>query len=132
MTTDDKSLKRNKIIYWIITVLIALAEAVPSAVFFNSPMAKAGTQHLGFPEYFRIELSIGKIIGGIILLIPMMPARLKEWAYVAFGISCISASIANYSVDGPSTAVAPLIMLILFIISYSLFHKIRKQEGLEN
>ena len=55
-------------------------------------MAEAFT-HLGFPDYFRVELSWAKLLGVVLLLAPV-PARLKEWAYAGFAISLGSALIA--------------------------------------
>jgi len=58
--------------------------------------------HLGFPAYFRIELSWAKLAGVAALLVPMVPARLKEWAYAGFAITLVSALVAHLSVgDGP-------------------------------
>ncbi len=46
------------------------------------------------PDYFRIELSWAKFAGLAALLVPMVPARLKEWAYAGFAIKLVSALIA--------------------------------------
>ena len=63
-------------------------------------MAEAFT-HLGFPAYFRVELSWAKLLGVVLLLAPV-PARLKEWAYAGFAINLGSAIIAHLAVgDGP-------------------------------
>ena len=72
--------KSTKIIYWISTGLLALL-ILPGIFFLNSPMALEGTRHLGMPHWFHEELGIGKFIGGLILILPMIPARIKEWAY---------------------------------------------------
>ena len=42
--------------------------------------------HLGFPRYFRIELSWIKI-AGLLVLAGARPARLKEWAYAGFAFT---------------------------------------------
>jgi hypothetical protein len=34
--------------------------------------------HLGFPNYFRIELCWAKLAGLLVLILPMAPPRLKE------------------------------------------------------
>jgi hypothetical protein len=54
---------------------------------------------MGFPNYFRIELTAAKIIGAIALLAPWTPARVREWVYVGFSINLISAAIAKYNGD---------------------------------
>jgi hypothetical protein len=116
--------KKNKIVYWVTTGLLA-AFILPGAFFINSEMALKGTAHLGLPMWFHWELSIGKIIGGIILILPFFPKRLKEWAYVAFGIDFISAAIANTAVDGLTPMIlSPIIMFAVLLISYTTYHKL--------
>ena len=56
---------------------------------------------LGFPDYFRIELVIAKVIGAVTLLIPQIPTRIKEWVYAGFGISMISALVAHICSHDP-------------------------------
>ena len=119
--------RKYKIIYWISTGLVAVFE-LSGAFFINSEMAKEGMRHLGLPEWFRWELSIAHIIGGILLIVPV-PKRLKEWVYVGFGIDFISAAIAYLSVDGfGSTVFSPIIMLVIIIISYVYYHKLYVEE----
>lgn len=118
-----KANTKDNVIYWVSTLIIVLFESGGS-FWFNSELAKEGTRHLGFPDYFRVEVSIGKIIGGLLLVLPMVPARIKEWAYVAFGITLISATIANWSVDGFSAMVLmPVVFFAILVVSYVYFHK---------
>jgi hypothetical protein len=63
-------------------------------------MALEGTQHLSIPHWLHIEIEIGKFIGELILILPMIRERLKEWTYVAFDIDTLSATIGYISVDG--------------------------------
>jgi hypothetical protein len=116
--------KTTKIIYWISTGLLALF-TLPGIFFLKSTMALEGTGHLGIPLWFHMELGIGKFIGALILIIPMLPNRLKEWAYVAFGIDMLSATIGFLSVDGFKLAsFQPLITFAILVVSYICFHKI--------
>ncbi len=125
METINRNSKPTKIIYWIFTGLIFLLDSVLPAFTFNSDLAKEGVRHLGYPDYFRIELTIGKIIGGILLILPMVPARLKEWAYVGFGIAFISAFISHSVVDGLNVQSAlPLVGLVILLVSYISYHKL--------
>jgi uncharacterized membrane protein YphA (DoxX/SURF4 family) len=118
--------KKDKIIYWIATGLIALFE-LSGAFFINSETAKEGMRHLGLPEWFRWEVSIGHIIGGILLIVPISK-RIKEWVYVAFAIDFISAFIAYLSIDGwIGNTFFPLVMLALLIVSYIYYHKLKSQ-----
>ncbi len=78
--------------YWGTTDLIFLPDSIIPAFTFNTELAKQGIGRLGYPDYFRIELAVFKIIGGILLILSAVPALYKEWAYVGFGINFISAS----------------------------------------
>ncbi|MEO9022161.1 MAG: DoxX family protein [Ginsengibacter sp.] len=84
----------------------------------NTQMAIDGMQHLQLPDWFRWEVSIGHLIGGILLIVPINK-RIKEWVYVAFGIDFISAFIAYLSIDGlTGNAFSPLLTLGILIVSY--------------
>jgi uncharacterized membrane protein YphA (DoxX/SURF4 family) len=121
-----RQVKRYKIIYWISTGIIVLFE-LSGAFFINSEMAKEGMRYVGLPEWFRWELSIAHIIGGVLLIVPVNK-RLKEWVYVAFAIDFISAFIAYWSIDGLiGNTFSPLVMFALLIVSYIYYHKLKSQ-----
>ncbi|RKQ43414.1 DoxX-like protein [Roseivirga pacifica] len=116
-------MKKVNIIYWVATGLISLMMAFSAFSYFTNPDVAAGFVHLGFPDYFRIELGIAKVIGVIVLLAPVWP-KLKEWAYAGFTINFISAFIAHQAVgDSLSDSVGPIIALVLLAISYWAFGK---------
>ena len=50
--------------------------------------------HLGFPPYFKVELTIAKILGVLARVIPAVPFKVKEFAYAGFAI--VSAAIAHF------------------------------------
>lgn len=118
-------MKKIRTIYWVSTVLAMLTGATTAFMYFTNAQFIEGYRHLGFPDYFRIELGIFKILGMLILLVPAVPARIKEWAYVGFGITFISGIIAHGTVDGAGLAMAPMIPLIFLIVSYIYFHKMQ-------
>ncbi|MCJ8208283.1 DoxX family protein [Mucilaginibacter sp. RS28] len=123
--TVEKVPTRDKVIYWVFTSIFFLFDSVMPALTFNSEMAKQGVAHMGFPDYFRIELSIGKIIGGLLLILPFIPARFKEWAYVGFGISIISAFIANIAMGSQTSfIIMPVVVFAVLLVSYIYYHKI--------
>lgn len=127
--------KSIKIIYWAATGILALF-ILPGIFFLNSPMAQEGTKHLGFPHWFSMEVGICSFIGGLILVIPGLPPRLKEWNYVALGIIYLSALIAHLSVDGlVGASFMPLVPFALLLISYVYYHKLYTSSdpsGLKN
>ncbi len=97
--------------------------------FVSSPIADE-FKHLGFPDYFRVELGITKLVGGFTLILPMIPNRVKEWTYAGFAIVFISASTAHIAVEGISAAIAPVIQLLVLVISYVYFVKLNKHAKL--
>jgi hypothetical protein len=122
--------KTTKIVYWISTGLLALF-ILPGIFFLNSQMAIDGTKHLGLPYWFHMELGIAKFIGGLILILPIFPGRIKEWAYVGFGIDVLSATIAHLSVDGFLIAsFEPLVFFAILLVSYSCYHKMQAEKSL--
>jgi hypothetical protein len=124
---DLHQMKRDTIIYWTTTGLIC-AVMVFSAINFSlsRPLApgRESFGHLGYPDYFKTELTIAKILGVLALLIPSIPATFKEFAYFGFAIVLISASIAHFSIgDGMMFVVDPLIFFCVLIVSYAYFRK---------
>lgn len=117
-------MKKHKVIYWVATILAMFTGATSAFFYFTSPKFIEGYRHFGFPDYFRIELGIAKIAGILLLLIPAVPARVKEWAYAGFALTFISGMIAHGMVDGAALAIVPAIPLTLLIISYIYFNKL--------
>lgn len=116
---------KQKLIYWISTGLISLMMLFSGYAYFTDPEVNAGFNHLGFPAYFRIELGVAKIIGALLLLLPFIPTRIKEFAYVGFGITFISAMIAHLAKGDPtSVVVGPLIAFVVLTVSYVYLRKV--------
>jgi hypothetical protein len=117
-------MKKNNIIYWVTTGIIFLFEGVMPAIFSQSEEGKAGISHLGYPAYFGVMLTVFKVIGALVLIIPQVPNRFKEWAYGCFFIELIAASWSHAAVDGlGGQALFPLIFVGILLISYVYYHK---------
>ena len=115
-------MKKHKIIYSTTTALVALMMTSSAYAYLTSEELKRAFVHLGFPDYFRVELAIAKIFGVLFLVIPQVPAKLKEFAYYGFFITFISAFIAHGVTVDPVPAVAtPIVFLVLLIASYNSF-----------
>jgi hypothetical protein len=117
-------MKKINIIYWATTVLIFLFEGVMPALTSQSKMALDSISHLGYPPYFSIMLTVFKVVGALVLVLPMFKGRYKEWAYAGFGIDFIAASVSNTAVDGLGfNTVFPLIVFGILIVSYIYYQK---------
>ncbi len=99
-------MKRTNIIYWVVTALLALQTALAGIMYFTNPEVATGFGHLGFPDYFRQELGIAKLAAAVVIILPMVPLRVREWAYAGRGIAFLSAFIAHSAVVGASTGIA--------------------------
>jgi len=116
-------MKSTKIIYWVTTSIICLFAS--TAIFMNTKMAIDGATHLGIPHYLGLEVSIGQLIGLVLLIIPAVPARFKEWAYVGFGIMYLTALNAHLSISDPiANSIMAIVFFILLLVSYTSYHKI--------
>ncbi len=121
-------MKTTKIIYWVTTSIICLFAS--SAIFMNSEMAIEGTKHVGIPRWLGLEISIGQLIGLVLLIVPAVPARLKEWAYVGFGILYISAVVAHVAIGDPlNNTVMAIVFFGLLLASYTSFHKLQRAKN---
>jgi len=87
-----KPIKRYETLYRVAKGFISLYILFSA---YNSYTHGDDLRLLGFPDDFRIELVIAKVIGAIVLLIPKIPTRIKEWVYAGFGITMISAFVAH-------------------------------------
>lgn len=122
-------MKKEKIIFWTTTGLIALLEGVMPALTSQTELAKEGIRHLGYPEYFGSALVIFKVLGVLCLVIPQVPKRLKEWAYAGFVFDFIFASISHGAIDGMDfQTFFPLIVLAVLMVSYVYYHKLNTEK----
>ena len=125
--------KRERWIYRTATglVLAVMVFSIVNFVFndhFPFPNGPEGAfVHLGFHPYFKVELTVAKILGVLALVIPAVPFKVKEFAYFGFAITLVSASIAHFGRGDARLSVLfvidPLVFLGLLIVSYVYFEK---------
>jgi hypothetical protein len=65
--------------FWIVTALFCLQMGFTAYAQLRLPEVSDAFTHLGFPAYFRVELSWAKLLGAALLLAPV-PVGLNEWA----------------------------------------------------
>lgn len=119
METTDKSQKRNKIIYWIFTLWMALGMVSTAIVQLMKHKDEVGNfTKLGYPLYLMSIIAIWKILGVIVALIPKFPL-LKEWAYAGFFFAMSGAVISHlFTGDSFGETFPPLLLLVISIISW--------------
>jgi hypothetical protein len=119
-------IKRNKIIYWIATLWLALGMFSTGLVQLLrmqaegaiSPPGVYGIQYLGYPVYFLTILGVWKMLGVVAVLVPKFPL-LKEWAYAGFFFLMTGAIFSHIAMRDPVVALFPgLLLLTLTVLSW--------------
>ena len=118
--STNKSAKRNKIIYWIATVWLALgmtASGITQLLRVDEVVAATSTR-LGYPVYVLTILGVWKILGVVVLFLPKLPV-VKEWAYAGFFFVASGAIISHLAVNDPfSELFGPTLLIVLIIVSW--------------
>ena len=115
--------------YWAVTALFCLQIGFTAYAQLSLPQVAEAFTRLGFPDYFRVELSWAKILGVVLLLAPV-PPRLKEWAYAGFAITLASAVVAHLAVgDGPEAWGWAAGTGVLWALSYYFWRRVEATRG---
>jgi len=121
--------KTTTVIYWVVTGLFCLQMGFTAYAQLRLPQVAEAFKHLGFPDYFRVELSLAKMLGVVVLLLPV-PPRLKEWAYAGFAIDIGSAIIAHVaSGDGAQAWGWAVATGMLWALSYAFWRRLQATPG---
>lgn len=119
-------MKRLNLTYWIVSALFS-AFMIFSSFGGITLMPEAVAMlhdHLGYPLYFIKLISYAKVLGAIAILLPMVPARVKEWAYFGFFIDLVVAMFSFIAVGDPVAGWAPMLLFIgVLVWAYVLYHK---------
>jgi hypothetical protein len=122
--------KVASIVYWIVTALFCLQMTFTAYAQLRLPQVAEAFAHLGFPAYFRVDLSWAKFLGVVLLLAPA-PARLKEWVYAGFAIDLASALIAHLSVgDGRQAWGWAAATGVLWALSYVCWRRLQAKPAI--
>lgn len=104
--------------FWIVTALFCLQIGFTAYAQLFLPQVADAFAHLGYPDYFRVELAWAKLLGIVLLLAPV-PARLKEWAYAGFAMNIGASIVAHLAVgDGPEAWSWAVGTGVLWTLSY--------------
>lgn len=125
--------KSINIIYWISTIIFAVL-MVFSAIGGIQPTQQAiQLMHdmLGYPVYFIQFISIAKLLGVIVILIPGLN-RIKEWAYAGLFFDLFGAIYSGIASTGKfdPMMLTMAIWIVSGIVSYYFWRKKLNQQSL--
>lgn len=121
--------KSANITYWVSTLIFS-GLMIYSSIDGIEPSEKAISflhDMLGYPVYFIRFISIAKIIGSIVILIPGLNRSVKEWAYAGLFFDLIGAIYSGVALSGRFD-VQMLFMLAWIVpgvVSYVFWQKTR-------
>lgn len=111
--------KRNKIIYWVATIWLALGMTSTGIVqILRIEEEMEVMTRLGYPVYLPVILGVWKLLGVVVVLAPRFPL-VKEWAYAGFFFVMSGAFISHIAVDdGLVELFGPTLLIILTVVSW--------------
>lgn len=119
-------MKKLNITYWIVTALFSgfmIFSSIGGITLMPEAVAMLH-DHLGYPLYFIQLVSYAKVVGAIAILLPMVPARVKEWAYFGFFVDLVAAIVSFAAVGEPIASWLPMFVFIAVLVwAYWLHHK---------
>ena len=111
--------KRDKIIYWISTLWLALGMTSTGIVqIIQMDEVVANIARLQYPAYLLPLLGVWKLLGVVAVLIPTFPL-IKEWAYAGFFFTMSGAIVSHIAIADPAAEFfGPSLLLILTVVSW--------------
>jgi DoxX-like family len=119
-------MKKLNLTYWIVTALFSVFMIFSSigGLTLNEQAVDYLHVKMGYPLYFIQMISVAKIMGAIAILLPFVPARVKEWAYFGLFIDLVAALISFWAIGDPVSIWAPMFFFIaVLVLAYLLHHK---------
>jgi uncharacterized membrane protein YphA (DoxX/SURF4 family) len=124
MNSTDNKIKSLRILYWVPTIVIAVAffvTGIGNLMPFEH-IAQDMSQ-LGYPPYFLKILGTWKILGALALVFPIA-TPFKEWAYAGMMFDLTGAAFSRFFSDADVIMIIiPLALSSLVIISRILLYK---------
>ncbi|MDO9376246.1 MAG: DoxX family protein [Ferruginibacter sp.] len=112
--------------YWISTIIFAALMIFSSVGGIQPSQQAIQMMHdgLGYPVYFIQFISIAKLIGAIVILIPGLN-RIKEWAYAGLFFDLAGAVYSGVAASGKfdPMMLTLAIWIVPGIVSYYFWHK---------
>ena len=121
-------MKRDKILYWVFTGLVALGFTASSLMYFSKdPQITEGFKFLGYPQYLIPLLGVAKLLGSLALINPWSSPVVKEWAYAGITFMIVGATWSHISTNTPFTM--PLVFLGVLALSYIFFTRTKNRKA---
>ena len=109
--------KRNKIIYWIVTVWLSFGMTYAGILQITRAEVEIQLfQSIQSPLYLLPFLGVMKILGVITILLPRLPL-LKEWAYAGFFFTALGAAYSHLATGHTFAETAPLLLFFAFFFT---------------
>lgn len=125
--TTQIEMKRDKIIYWVATGLVAAGMGLSAYMYLSkNPQLVSSFTAIGFPVYFITILGVAKLLGAIVLVAPLW-SKLKEWAYAGFLFVFTGAIWVHIETGTPF--VGPLAFLAILAVSYIFWTRLSARSG---
>lgn len=126
--------KTTNLIYWISTIVFAALMIFSAAGGLQPSQQAIQLIHdgLGYPVYFIQFISIAKLIGAIVILVPGLHRSVKEWAYAGLFFDLAGAvysGVASFGKFDPMM-LGMLIWIVPGIVSYYYWHKKTKDNNI--
>ena len=119
--------KSTNLIYWISTVIFAALMIFSAAGGLQPSQDAIKLIHdgLGYPVYFIQFISVAKLIGSVVILIPGLNRSIKEWAYAGLFFDLIGAIYSGVAIASnfDPKMILMLIWIVPGIVSYYYWHK---------
>ncbi|MES2268087.1 MAG: DoxX family protein [Bacteroidota bacterium] len=123
--------KTISIIYWVLTVLFALA--MLGDAYGGMSKQQAGQdvlRHLGYPIYMMVIMGVFKLFGAIAILQNKF-TTIKEWAFAGFFINFAGAVSSRLAVgDRAGLLLPPVVMLLIMFILYYFWKRYQAVKNL--
>lgn len=120
-------MKRDKILYWVFTSLIAFGFLMSSFIYLSKdPKITGGFSFLGYPQYLIPFLGVAKLLGALAILQPWSNT-IKEWAYAGITFTILGATWTHIATGTPF--VQPLLFLLVTALSYIFFYRLKSKQA---
>jgi hypothetical protein len=114
------------LLYWISTSLLSLIVLLSAGAYFLHEGTIDGIRELGFPDFFRVQLGVLKILAVVLLLLPMTPLQVREWAYAGLGLFFLTSIVAHVAHrDSFGLTLLNLVFIALLAASNFSFYKMK-------